>query len=174
MKNTPLVSRARMDGPFGALLLRATPHGITSIAFDAEDAELVEPSATSSVDARRWLDAARRQLDEYFAGTRVRFELSLAAIGTPFQRAVWTALHGLPFGATTSYVALARALGRPTASRAIGSANARNPIAIVVPCHRVIGADGSLTGYAGGLARKRWLLGHERGVLGRSAGIASV
>lgn len=170
MKNDTPVSHARMDGPVGALLLSATPRGIASIAFDADvDAS----SGTSRGDARRWLDAARRQLDEYFAGTRVRFELPLAAIGTPFQRAVWAALSALPFGATTSYVALARTLGRPMASRAIGSANARNPIAIVVPCHRVIGADGSLTGYAGGLRRKRWLLGHERGVLRRSPGIAS-
>lgn len=158
--NTPSsISHARMDSPVGALHLRATADAIVGIGFHPEDP--VEPCPCGP-GAQRWLDTARRQLDEYFAGERTRFELPLWAAGSGFQRAVWGALVALPFGETLSYVALARRLGRPTAARAVGAANGRNPIAIVVPCHRVIGSDGSLTGYAGGLSRKRWLLGHER------------
>jgi methylated-DNA-[protein]-cysteine S-methyltransferase len=108
------------------------------------------------------LAAAARQLDEYFAGQREVFELPLAPRGTDFQRAVWAALRAIPHGETRSYEQVAKAIGRPTASRAVGAANGKNPIAIIVPCHRVIGADGSLTGYAGGLPVKRWLLRHER------------
>jgi len=108
--------------------------------------------------------AAVAQLDEYFAGRRTGFDLPLAPAGTGFQQRVWHALCEIPYGDTTSYGALARQLGSPDASRAVGLANGRNPIAIVIPCHRVIGADGSLTGYGGGLDRKRWLLDHEREV----------
>jgi methylated-DNA-[protein]-cysteine S-methyltransferase len=104
-----------------------------------------------------------RQLREYFDGSRTRFELSLAPEGTPFQRAVWEELARIPFGERISYGRLARRIGRPRAIRAVGAANGANPIAIVIPCHRVIGSDGSLTGYGGGLAIKRWLLDHERG-----------
>ena len=104
----------------------------------------------------------RGQLEEYFAGTRRTFSLDLAAAGTPFQRRVWAALGEIPFGATVSYRELAQRIGRPGAARAVGLANGRNPLSIVVPCHRVIGADGSLTGFGGGIERKRWLLAHER------------
>ena len=107
-------------------------------------------------------DAAARQLSEYFAGDRTDFDLDLAPSGTDFQRKVWTALSQIPYGTTESYGQLALRIGQPTASRAVGLANGRNPIAIVVPCHRVIGSSGTLTGYAGGLERKRWLLEHER------------
>jgi len=107
------------------------------------------------------LERARRQLAEYFGGARRAFELPLALEGTPFQRSVWAALCRIPLGETRSYGTLAAALGGAGA-RAVGAANARNPVAIVVPCHRVVGADGSLTGYAGGEAAKRWLLEHER------------
>jgi methylated-DNA-[protein]-cysteine S-methyltransferase len=158
MNTATPVSHARMDSPVGALHLRATADAIVGIGFHPEDP--MAPHA-GGARAQRWLDAARRQLDEYFAGERARFELPLSAAGSPFQRAVWGALVTLPFGDTLSYVALAHRLGRPTAARAVGAANGRNPIAIVVPCHRVIGSDGSLTGYAGGLPRKRWLLAHE-------------
>lgn len=103
----------------------------------------------------------RRELDAYFAGALARFTVPLRPEGTAFQHRVWRALAEIELGATSSYGALARRLGRPSASRAVGAANGRNPIAIVVPCHRVIGADGTLTGYAGGLERKRWLLAHE-------------
>ena len=102
------------------------------------------------------------QLAEYFAGTRTEFELDLAAEGTAFQRRVWDQLVTIPFGTTTSYGAIAHAIGRPAASRAVGAANGRNPIAIIVPCHRVIGSTGALTGFGGGLPLKQFLLAHER------------
>ena len=104
---------------------------------------------------------AARQLADYFAGTRRAFDLPLAPRGTGFQQVVWRALLAIPYGETCSYGELARAIGRPAASRAVGAANGRNPIAIVIPCHRVIGADGSMTGYGGGLPTKKWLLAHE-------------
>jgi methylated-DNA-[protein]-cysteine S-methyltransferase len=107
------------------------------------------------------LRAARAQVDAYFAGELRAFDLPLRAEGTPFQRAVWAALEGIPFGTTASYGAIAALVGAPGSARAVGAANGRNPIAIVVPCHRVIGADGRLVGYGGGLDRKTWLLGHE-------------
>jgi methylated-DNA-[protein]-cysteine S-methyltransferase len=107
------------------------------------------------------LRTAVQQLDEYFAHTRTVFDLPLRAEGTAFQRQAWQALSMIPYGETRSYAQQARAVGRPTATRAIGAANGRNPIAIIVPCHRVIGSDGTLTGYAGGEPVKRWLLRHE-------------
>ncbi len=107
------------------------------------------------------LARAREQLAEYFAGSRTAFDLPLAPRGTPFEREVWRALAAIPFGETTSYSALAAHLGRPGAARAVGAANGKNPIAIVIPCHRVVGARGALVGYAGGLEAKAWLLRHE-------------
>ena len=104
------------------------------------------------------LQQAQRQLDEYFAGQRRAFELPLAPQGTPFQREVWLALADIPYGQTMSYAQLAAKLSRPTASRAVGAANGRNPLGILLPCHRVVGAKGSLTGFSGGLAAKRFLL----------------
>jgi methylated-DNA-[protein]-cysteine S-methyltransferase len=106
------------------------------------------------------------QLEEYFAGRRIAFDLPMTMVGTPFQRTVWRALCDIPFGETVSYGELAGRIGQPTASRAVGLANGRNPISIIVPCHRVIGANGSLTGYGGGLARKQHLLAFERQVSG--------
>ena len=103
-----------------------------------------------------------RQLDEYFAGTRRTFDLPLAPRGTPFQQAVWMQLREVPMGETTTYGTLAARIGKPNASRAVGAAVGRNPISIIVPCHRVVGSDGSLTGFAGGLVRKEHLLGIER------------
>jgi methylated-DNA-[protein]-cysteine S-methyltransferase len=102
------------------------------------------------------------QLGAYFAGSLTRFDLSFQTRGTAFQRRVWDALITVPYGTTTTYRELAAQIGKPRAVRAVGAANGRNPISIVVPCHRLIGADGSLTGYGGGLERKRWLLEHER------------
>ena len=112
------------------------------------------------------LGEAKRQLREYFGGERRDFDLPLSPAGTAFQRRVWDELRRIPYGETVSYGELARRIGRPTASRAVGAANGRNPLAIVVPCHRVIGTDGTLTGYGGGLPVKETLLAHERRVTG--------
>ena len=109
------------------------------------------------------LSEAARQLDAYFAGRLRTFELPLGLEGTPFQQRVWSALRDVPFGETRSYAQLAKAIGMPSAMRAVGAANGRNPIAIVVPCHRVVGADGSLTGFGGGIERKKFLLRLEQG-----------
>lgn len=106
---------------------------------------------------------AREQLDQYFAGERIEFDLPLEPAGPGFERTVWDALTDIPYGETASYGEIAERIGHPDAARAVGSANARNPISIIVPCHRVIGADGRLTGYGGGLERKRFLLEHETG-----------
>jgi len=111
------------------------------------------------------LPAVREQLAAYFSRDLKEFDLPLAVAGTPFQQQVWAALRTIPYGETWSYRDLAEAIGRPTAVRAVGMANGRNPVSIVVPCHRVIGADGSLTGYGGGLPAKEWLLAHEAGCL---------
>lgn len=113
-------------------------------------------------DGDELLDRAIEEVDEYFAGKRTEFSIPLTAEGTPFQREVWSALRAIPFGETRSYADVAAAIGKPPAVRAVGAANGRNPLGIVVPCHRVIGADGSLTGYAGGMSRKRFLLDLER------------
>ena len=104
-----------------------------------------------------------KQIDEYFRGERREFFLNLQPAGTEFQKSVWRQLEEIPYGKTTSYGKIADVIGKPNASRAVGSANGKNPIAVIVPCHRVIGSDGSLTGYGGGLWRKRWLIGFERG-----------
>ena len=123
-----------------------------------------EPDDVSWADRRgadSLLDEARRQLVAYFAGGLRAFDLPLAPNGTEFQRRVWTELTKIPFGATISYARLARRVSNAAAVRAVGAANGRNPIPIIVPCHRVIGSDGSLTGFGGGLARKQWLLKHE-------------
>ncbi|MBI5433028.1 MAG: methylated-DNA--[protein]-cysteine S-methyltransferase [Planctomycetes bacterium] len=154
----------------------ATPLGTLSASLDADGRlwELVFVDAragTLSPELARTRDDlspelahVRDELAAYFAGERERFELELSPRGTPFQHMVWQALRAIPFGETRSYAELARAIGRPKAVRAVGAANGANPWAIVVPCHRVIGADGSLTGYAGGLERKRALLELERAV----------
>lgn len=131
--------------------------------FDVEhwaqrlEADSGEP-ATRDADAAR---GATEELREYFGGGRDVFTFTLAPVGSDWQRAVWRELEAIPFGTTTTYGAIARKLGRPNASRAVGASVGRNPIAIVVPCHRVVGGNGTLTGYAGGLDRKRWLLDHE-------------
>jgi methylated-DNA-[protein]-cysteine S-methyltransferase len=161
-----------MASPLGRLRLFATGDALIGIY-------LPDHKAAPALVAREQPDhpvlrAARDQLDAYFAGTRTRFALPLAPAGTPFQHAVWQALGEIPFGATWTYAALARRLGRPNASRAVGAANARNPISIIVPCHRVVGSGGALTGYAGGVAAKQWLLDHEvRHEAGRGARAAA-
>ena len=120
--------------------------------------------ADDPVAAHPVLDQAARELEQYFEGKRRTFSSPLAAAGTPFQREVWDALAAIPFGQSRSYAEIATAIGRSRAVRAVGAANGANPLSIFVPCHRVIGADGKLTGYGGGLPAKAWLLGHERKV----------
>lgn len=159
-----------VPSPIGHLFITASEHGLTGIAFEQERhprraiGRLV-PVSEARGAAAETIDAARQQLERYFAGGLTAFALPLAPSGTPFQRRVWAALSEIAFGDVISYGELARRLGAPAAVRAVGGANGRNPIPIVVPCHRVIGADGSLTGFGGGIERKRWLLHHE-GVLG--------
>jgi methylated-DNA-[protein]-cysteine S-methyltransferase len=145
--------------PIGELLLTADDDGaLTGVNLPNRHPD---PAGWERDD--ELLADARRQLTEYFAGERTTFDLPLRPAGAPFQRRVWEALLRIPYGETASYGELARGLGHPTAARAVGAANGRNPIAIVVPCHRVIGSNGSLTGYAGGLECKRALLDLEVG-----------
>lgn len=150
------------------LLIHECPVGALSLVSDGVRLIGVHfsgwrPPAHTTHAADRVLDAACRQLDAYFAGCRNTFELPLGLEGTRFQQSVWSALLDIPYGETRSYGQLAAAIGRPSAIRAVGAANGRNPIAIVVPCHRVIGANGSLTGFGGGLDRKKLLLNLEQG-----------
>jgi methylated-DNA-[protein]-cysteine S-methyltransferase len=153
--------------PVGPLTLVSDGARLTTIML-LPAAEVV-PSGAAWHESDARLASAREQLTAYFAGELQDFSLPLAPEGTPFQRAVWCALQQIPFGATTTYGAVAASLGHPGAARAVGTANRLNPIAIVVPCHRVIGSSGKLTGYAGGLERKSFLLAHEAHVLGASA-----
>jgi methylated-DNA-[protein]-cysteine S-methyltransferase len=149
-----------VESPIGRLLLTSDGTALTGL--------YMEPSRKAQ-STEGWIEdisvpplsAAVRQLAEYFAGTRREFDLPLRLQGTAFQQRVWRELTEIPYGETWSYGELAKRIDKPNASRAVGLANGSNPIAILVPCHRVIGADGSLTGYGGGLDRKRWLLAHE-------------
>lgn len=144
------------DSPIGRLLLSGDASGLQQVLMDIDDKPWLIAEQWRSAGTE--LDQVCRQLDEYFAGRRQRFELPLAPQGTAFQQAVWQALLQIPFGQTSCYSALAAQIERPKAVRAVGAANGANPIAIIIPCHRVIGRDGSLTGYAGGLPRKALLL----------------
>jgi len=148
-----------MPSPIGRLLLTATEQGLSGV-FMEDHKGGPEPAPDWVHDPAR-LEAAKSQLRRYFEGTLRDFDLRLDLNGTRFQVEVWNALRRIPFGATASYRDLAADIGRPNAVRAVGAANGRNPVSIIVPCHRVIGADGSLTGYGGGLDRKRFLLEHE-------------
>ncbi len=165
----------RHDSLIGPLLLAASVKGLCAIYMSRQRHVPDEPEQhwmpVSRDDTAQFaiLERAREQLDEYFAGTRSRFDLPLDLVGTDFQRSVWEGLCSIGFGETISYGELARRIGNPKAVRAVGLANGRNPVSIVVPCHRVIGADGSMTGYGGGVDRKRYLLALESRVLGNCA-----
>ena len=143
-----------ISSPLGPIEITGNEDGIFSIYFLDEE---VSPSKTIP----ECLDQTVLQLREYFEGERVDFDLKLNAEGTTFQKRVWQELQQIPFGKTTSYLKMAKNLGDPKVIRAAASANGKNPISIIIPCHRVIGSDNSLTGYAGGLWRKKWLLEHE-------------
>jgi methylated-DNA-[protein]-cysteine S-methyltransferase len=145
--------------PIGVLRLVADAEGLREVWF--ETGRHRKSPQPDWVRAAEPLAEARRQLEEYFAGTRTRFELKLHPVGTPFQLAVWEELGRIPYGVTISYAELARRIGQPAAVRAVGAANGRNPIPIILPCHRVIGSNGSLTGFGGGLPTKRFLLSME-------------
>jgi len=150
--------------PLGPLRLEAVPHGARRIAFleAANDPPKTGKRAPGHPDSERILDQLQAELDAYFAGSKRAFATPLALQGTSFQRAIWEALRAIPYGERSTYGQLARAIGRPGAARAAGGANNRNPLPIVVPCHRALGAGGALVGYAGGLWRKAWLLDRER------------
>lgn len=159
--NTKLTS-IQHASPLGDLTLVSDGDALVAVLWPDDDPKRVPIDHDSSTDDRPpVLDAAAAQLDEYFSGTRTSFDLNLAPRGTEFQQQVWDGLLAIPYGETRSYGELAATIGRPSAARAIGAANGRNPLSIVVPCHRVIGADGSLTGFAGGVSAKQCLLDLE-------------
>jgi methylated-DNA-[protein]-cysteine S-methyltransferase len=158
-----------VDSPVGPLTLVAA-RGVLTGLYMTEQRHL-PPAGTFGTPAdpdEVPFAGAARQLREYFTGARTAFDVELALDGTAFQRRVWTALQNIPYGQTVSYGQLADRLGQPSASRAVGLANGKNPISIIVPCHRVVGADGGLTGYGGGIERKRILLAHEQRISGQT------
>ena len=168
MKFHPSIVQARFESPLGPIILAATSQGLAGLWFEGQrhlPAELATPDPWPTSPDHPVLAETMRQLEEYFAGARTCFEVPLDLNGgTTFQQTVWQALIGIPAGGTASYSDVGRSIGNPAAVRAVGAAVGRNPVSIIVPCHRVMGADGSLTGYAGGLARKTALLTLE-GVL---------
>jgi methylated-DNA-[protein]-cysteine S-methyltransferase len=161
MKTEPLARRT-MATPVGPLLLEAEARGLASSEFSFRGKHPKMDSDENSEAGVRWLDQTEQELTEYFAGKRREFTLALRPLGTPFQRSVWLALGRIPYGETWSYRQLALEVGSPQGFRAVGAANGRNPLPVIVPCHRVIGSNGSLTGFGGGLPRKKWLLEHEQ------------
>lgn len=156
-----------ITSPVGALTLAAVGGRLTGLLFE-DNRYPPDREGWRRDDADPALLAARAQLEEYFAGTRKDFQLALNSKGTEFQQKVWAALLEIPFGETRSYGEQARLIGDHKAVRAVGLANGRNPIPIIVPCHRVIGADGSMTGFGGGIERKKWLLAHEARFRGKT------
>jgi methylated-DNA-[protein]-cysteine S-methyltransferase len=166
MKPVEVAVTVQMNSPIGNLLLSASPLGLTGVQFENDTVErfIVTDSfsAKEREQAARYIETIEQQLNEYFARQRTVFEVELDLRGTVFQIEVWNSLARIPYGKTTSYGQQAKWVGRPAAVRAVGGANGRNPVAIVLPCHRVVGANGSLTGFGGGLERKIWLLEHEK------------
>lgn len=152
-----MLTMKKLTSPLGTLRLYARADELVGLYMREHDEEL-GPAEERDVPV---LVKTAAQLDEYFAGDRREFDVPLGAEGTGFQKLVWRALSAIPFGVTRSYGDIARTIGRPSASRAVGAANGRNPISIIVPCHRVIGTSGALTGYGGGMDAKKWLLAHE-------------
>lgn len=153
-----------MQSPIGQVLLVCTKKGLTHINFQEGNDHIIDVAALESTGCQRaddQFDDAITQLTEYFAGKRQTFDLPLAPKGTPFQQKVWAELCRIPFGKTISYAELAQRIGQPTAARAVGAANGKNPLPVVIPCHRVIGSNKTLTGYAGGVEIKASLLSIE-------------
>jgi len=160
-----MTSVSVLDSPIGLLGVRVDDDALTGVHMGEPGWEV----RTGSREEELLAAEVARQLSSYFAGERTAFDLPLRPQGTVFQREVWEALCTIPFAETASYRDIAEQVRRPAAVRAVGQANGRNPISVIVPCHRVIGASGALTGYGGGLDRKQWLLRHEADVAGRSA-----
>ncbi len=153
-----------IDSPLGELLLVGARSSLTGLYM--QEGRRPGEIGAGWRRAREPLAEAREQLGEYFAGERTDFDLAVSPAGSAFERRVWAELHTIPYGATLTYGELAARIGRPNAARAVGAANGRNPIAVVTPCHRIVGGGGALTGYAGGIDRKRFLLALEAGVSG--------
>ena len=168
----PWASRV-LATPIGRLSLVASPSGLAAVLWECDGADRVRLPATRESPGHAVLGEAERQLAEYFAGTRRVFDLPLAARGTEFQQRVWQALLAIPFGETRSYGQIAAEIGQPTAVRAVGAANGRNPLSIIAPCHRVIGARGDLVGFAGGIETKRFLLAFEKERVGAAEASAA-
>lgn len=166
MTTSPL-QLSRLPSPVGELRLVATATALVAVLWPDEREGRVRFAVDPVEGPNPVLRQTADQLDEYFAGTRQMFDLPLDLRGTEFQQAVWSALADIPFAETSTYSKQAAAVGRPTAMRAVGSANGRNPLSIVLPCHRIVAANGGLAGFAGGLDTKRWLLEHERSVAAR-------
>ena len=156
-----------LDSPLGRIRLSGQDDDVLTGLHLADHERCPVAEAGWNYDDSAF-DGAAQQLREYFSGTRTGFDVALALRGSTFQVQVWRALQEVPYGETTSYAGIARAIGRPDAVRAVGAANGRNPISIIVPCHRIIGADGSLTGYGWGVDCKAWLLDHERASSGQA------
>ncbi len=154
---TQVFIHSEIESPVGPLHLYANEDGLTGLYMNIQKGD--QPAGVDGTNP--FIDEAIQELNEYFAGGRRDFTVKLAPIGTKFQQSVWTELMNIPFGKTISYGELAKRLGDPLLTRAVGTANGSNPISIIIPCHRVIGANGHLTGYGGGIERKRWLLDHE-------------
>lgn len=149
------------NSPIGVLIIGATGDYITSL-YMLDEEEVNERKSTVTNESVKIIDDCTKQLDEYFEGKRKNFDIKFKNIGTSFRERVWRELEKIPYGTTISYGELAILVGNPKAQRAVGGANHNNKISIIVPCHRVIGSNGSLTGYGGGLWRKKWLLEHEK------------
>lgn len=151
-----------IDSPVGALTIVASHDGVRAILWPDVDPESVRLADTTDRPSHPVIAATVEQLTEYFAGERFEFDVPLDAVGTEFQRSAWVSLRTIPYGTTISYGEQAEQMGDRRKARAVGAANGRNPISIVVPCHRVVGANGALTGFAGGVDTKAWLLAHEQ------------
>lgn len=161
-----LVLTRTLESPVGELTLAASANGLRAVLWPQEREGRVDLGYTETADDAPVLNAAAEQITEYFAGDRMVFEIPLDPVGTAFQVKAWYALGEIRYGETATYSQQAERIGSPKAVRAVGAANGRNPLSIILPCHRVVGADGSLTGFAGGLEWKRWLLDHERRIAG--------
>jgi methylated-DNA-[protein]-cysteine S-methyltransferase len=159
------------DSPVGALTIVASDRGLRAILWPTDTADRVSIGSSTNDPEHPVIAATIDQLDDYFSGERTEFDLPLDPVGTPFQQSAWTVLQTIPYAETISYGEQAARMGDRRKARAVGAANGRNPISIVVPCHRVVGTSGSLTGFAAGIETKAWLLDHERRVAGVTLGV---